>query len=60
MEEEKKKEEPEKMYKLKESMAEIMNFSDWATEKEIKAKIQKYLLSNRLYNKEKQVIEIFK
>jgi len=59
IEEEKK---VEKMYKFKPSLAGLMNSSDsdWASEKDIKSKIQKYLLSNKLYNKEKQVIEIFK
>ena len=47
-------------YKFKMPLSSIFQFHDTVSEKEIKQVIQKYLLSKKLYNKARQVVEIFK
>lgn len=56
MEEEKN----QKLYKMKPALASVIKFYEWATEKEIKQEIQRYISQKGLYNKKKKEVEVHK
>jgi hypothetical protein len=51
---------PDMRYQFKPNLARIIGFDGWASEKEIKLKIQEYSKARKIYDSEKKILDLSK